>query len=108
MAEATLGQRQSELSLAEKTWQRSQKLAAERAISAQQLDNDQTRFLNAQAMLQVAKAQINAIKAGVQAAEAEVAQDQANIHAAQADSDNLSSEPEELVVQGRRPDPVQS
>jgi len=107
MAEATLGQRQSELSLAEKTWQRSQKLAAERAISAQQLDNDQTRFLNAQAMLQVAKAQINAIQAGVQAAEAEVAQAQANIHAAQAAIDNLSSELEDLELQAPRTARVQ-
>ncbi|HLR82499.1 MAG TPA: HlyD family efflux transporter periplasmic adaptor subunit [Paenalcaligenes sp.] len=107
MAEATLVQRESELSLAEKTWQRSQKLAAERAISAQQLDNDHTRFLNAQAMLQVAKAQINAIQAGVQAAEAEVAQAQANIKAAQAAIDNLESEIEDLVLRAPRTARVQ-
>src|SRR5690625_3956518 len=40
MAEATLVQRQSELDLAEKTSQSSRTFKAERAISAQQLDND--------------------------------------------------------------------
>lgn len=107
MAEATLIQRQSELALAKKTWQRSQKLAAERAISAQQLDNDHTRFLNAEAMLQVAKAQINAIQAGIQAAQAEVAQAEANIHAAEAAIDNLSSELDDLVLRAPRTARVQ-
>lgn len=107
MAEATLVQRQSELDLAEKTWQRSRTLKAERAISAQQLDNDHTRYLNAQAMLQVAQAQINALQAGIQAAQAQVAQAQASIHAAQAVIDNLDSELDDLVLRAPRAARVQ-
>lgn len=102
MAQATLLQRQTERKLAEKTWQRSKALVTERAISAQQLDNDEARYENANALVQVAHAQIKAIEAGIQAAESQVAQAQASIHAAQAVIDKLQSELDDLVLRAPR------
>lgn len=102
MANATLLQRETELSLAEKTWQRSQTLIAERAISAQQLDNDFAQYQNAQAMVQVSQAQIHAVEAGVQAAQAQVAQAESSIQAAQAVIDNINNELEDMTLRAPR------
>lgn len=107
MAQATLQQRETERSLAEKTWQRSKALVTERAISAQQLDNDRARYDNASALVQVAHAQITAIEAGIQATQAQVAQAEASIRAAQAVIDNLDSELDDLILRAPRDARVQ-
>ncbi|MCG9024784.1 HlyD family efflux transporter periplasmic adaptor subunit [Laribacter hongkongensis] len=84
MAEAVLVQRRAELDVSGKTHARSKALLADRATSAQQVDDDAARLRNAEANVAVAKAQIAAARAALQAARAQVVQAQAGIDAAEA------------------------
>ena len=84
MAEATLIQRRAELDVARSTAARSRALLADRATSAQKVEDDAARARSAEANIAVAQAQIVAAQAGVRAAEAQVQQAEAAIRAAEA------------------------
>ncbi|THF58666.1 HlyD family secretion protein [Pseudothauera rhizosphaerae] len=107
MAEAVLVQRRTELDVARKTAERSAALLADRAISAQQVDDDTARVRNAEANIRVAQAQIAAVEAGLRAAEAQVAQAQAGIDAAAAAVERLRTELEDGVLRAPRSGRVQ-
>jgi HlyD family secretion protein len=107
MAEAVLVQRQTERDVAAKTAARSAALLADRAISAQQVDDDAARLRNAEANVRVAQAQINAVRAGLRAAEAQVAQARAGIDAATAAVERLRTELEDGVLRAPRSGRVQ-
>jgi len=92
MAEAVLVQRRAELDLARSTAARSRALLADRATSAQKVEDDAARARTAEANISVAQAQINAARAGVRAAEAQVQQAEAAIHAAEAVVARLQTE----------------
>ena len=92
MAEAVLIQRHAERDLARSTAARSRALLADRATSAQKVEDDAARARTAEANISVAQAQINAARAGVRAAEAQVQQAEAAIHAAEAVVARLQTE----------------
>ncbi len=70
-AQALVMQRQAELDAANQRLKRSQSLAGQGATSRQQLDDDRTGALGAEAALTAARAQVVAAEAAVQAAEAQ-------------------------------------
>lgn len=70
-AQALVMQRQAQLDAANQRLKRSQSLAGQGATSRQQLDDDRTAFLGAEAALTAARAQVVAAEAAVQAAEAQ-------------------------------------
>ena len=84
MAEAVLVQRRADLDVARSTAARSRALLADRATSAQKVEDDAARARSAEANISVAQAQIAAARAGVRAAEAQVQQAEAAIGATEA------------------------
>ena len=84
MAEAVLVQRRADLDVARSTAARSRALLADRATSAQKVEDDAARARSAEANITVAQAQIAAARAGVRAAEAQVQQAEAAIGATEA------------------------
>lgn len=107
MAEAQLVQRRSELDVARRTSARSKALLSDRAVSAQVADENAARARNAEANIDVARAQIAAAKAAVAAAEAQVEQADAAISAAEAVVRRLRAELDDGVLRAPRAGRVQ-
>ncbi len=107
MAEAQLVQSRTELEVARKTSARSQALLADRATSAQEVDDNVARARNAEANVDVARAQIAAAKAAVAAAGAQVEQASAAIRAAEAVVARLRTEIDDGVLRAPRSGRVQ-
>jgi len=76
---ASLAQAQAELEQAERDLQRSETLAAEGAISTQEVDLSRTKAKNAREAVQVAKANVNSAEARISSATANVNSAQATI-----------------------------
>ncbi|MDB9518526.1 efflux RND transporter periplasmic adaptor subunit [Roseofilum reptotaenium CS-1145] len=76
---ASLAQAQAELEQTERDLQRSETLAAEGAISTQEVDLSRTRAKNAREAVQVAKANVNSAEARISSATANVNSAQATI-----------------------------
>lgn len=78
-SEATVLQRLSELDQAERKYNRSASLVRGRTVSAQEVDDDETRLHGARAAVEAAKAQVVVAQAAIESAEANVARIQADI-----------------------------
>ena len=81
---ALVQQRDSELDAARSRLVRTEALAAERAVSSQELDDDRARVRNAVATLAAARAQATAAQAAIRAAEVQIGASRSAVQAAQA------------------------
>jgi HlyD family secretion protein len=121
-AQATVAQREAELGVARKRWQRSSRLVVEGAMTQIEADDDEARVASGSAAVAAARAQVAAAEAAITTARADIAATESNIAAwratiqrIQADIDDSSlkaprdgrvqfrvSEPGEVMGQGGR------
>ena len=81
-ANATVDQRQAELTAAESRFKRSEDLAKTNVITPQQLDDDRATMLSAQAALAAARSQVISSEAAIQAAKSQVTEAESAVDAA--------------------------
>lgn len=91
-AKATVLQKQSAFSGAEKRYKRGQKLVKSEALSEQAFENDETYYLTSKAELASSEAGVKKAEAAVQSAVAEAAGAAANIQAALADIQRIKAD----------------
>lgn len=106
-AKAVIMQRQAELDAANQRMKRSQSLAGQGATSRQQLDDDRTAVLSAEAAIAAARAQVVAAEAAVQAAEAQHVGAQSRARAAQATVARVKADIEDSELRAPRDGRVQ-
>lgn len=106
-ARATVAQRQAELDAAKRRLARSKALAAERAVSIQQVDDDRAAFLSTQARLHAAGANVKAIDAAIATARSQVIGAESKAEAAQATLHRIVVEIEDSVLKAPRSGRVQ-
>lgn len=106
-AKAVVMQRQAELDAANQRMKRSQSLAGQGATSRQQLDDDRTAVLSAEAAIAAARAQVVAAEAAVQAAEAQHVGAQSRARAAQATVARVKADIEDSELRAPRDGRVQ-
>jgi len=95
-------QRVAERDLAAKRLERSRGLSTQRAISQQQLDEDEARLLTSSASVDAAKAQIAAAEAGIDAARSQVVETASAIEAALAAVAQLQADLDDSVLRAPR------
>lgn len=91
-AEAVVNQRESDLDLAIKHLQRTEKLYKTGALSVQQYDDDKAKMESAKAALQSAKSQVDAAQASVESAEANIQSAAAAIKVAEANISQIQAD----------------
>src|SRR5690606_33655289 len=106
-AQALVMQRQAELDAASQRLRRSQSLAGQGATSRQQLDDDRSASLSAEAGLTAARAQVIAAEAAVEAAEAQHVGAQSRARAAAATVARVQADIEDSVLRAPRDGRVQ-
>lgn len=106
-AQAVVMQRQAELDAASQRMKRSQSLAGQGATSRQQLDDDRTAALSAEAALTAARAQVVAAEAAVQAAEAQHIGAESRARAAEATVARVQADIEDSTLRAPRDGRVQ-
>lgn len=106
-AQAVVMQRQAELDAANQRMKRSQSLAGQGATSRQQLDDDRTAALSADAAMSAARAQVVAAEAAVQAAEAQHIGAESRARAAQATVERVRADIEDSTLRAPRAGRVQ-
>ncbi|MFA7668924.1 MAG: HlyD family efflux transporter periplasmic adaptor subunit [Burkholderiaceae bacterium] len=106
-AQAVVMQRQAEMDAARQRLQRSQSLAGQGATSRQQLDDDRTLTLSAEAALTAARAQVVAAEAAVQASEAQYVGSESRARAAAATVARVEADLADSVLRAPRTGRVQ-
>lgn len=106
-AQAVVMQRQAELAAANQRLQRSKSLAGQGATSRQQLDDDRTASLSAEASLTAARAQVVAAEAAVQAAEAQHVGAESRARAAAATVARVKADIDDSILRAPRDSRVQ-
>jgi HlyD family secretion protein len=106
-ANATVDQRQAELSAAESRFKRSQDLAKTNVITPQQLDDDRATMLSAQAALAAARSQVISSEAAIQAAKSQVTEADSAVEAAKAAADALMADIQDSQLRAPRTGRVQ-
>lgn len=106
-AQAVVIQRQAELDAANQRMRRSQSLAGQGATSRQQLDDDRTAALSAEAGLTAARAQVVAAEAAVQAAEAQHVGAESRARAAAATVARVKADIDDSILRAPRDSRVQ-
>jgi len=106
-AQAVVMQRQAELDAASQRLKRSQSLAAQGATPRQQLDDDRSAALSAEAGLTAARSQVTAAEAAVAAAEAQYVGAQSRAQAAAASVERIQADLEDSILRAPRDGRVQ-
>ena len=106
-AQAVVMQRQAELEAASQRLKRSQSLAGQGATPRQQLDDDRSAALSAEAGLTAARSQVTAAEAAVAAAEAQHIGTQSRAQAAAATVERVKADLEDSVLRAPRDGRVQ-
>lgn len=106
-AQALVMQRQAELEAANQRLRRSQSLAGQGATSRQQLDDDRSVALSAEAGLTAARAQVIAAEAAVEAAEAQYVGAQSRAKAAEATVARVEADIADSILRAPRNGRVQ-
>lgn len=106
-AQAVVMQRQAELDAANQRMRRSQSLAGQGATSRQQLDDDRTASISAEAAMAAARAQVIAAEAAVQAAEAQHIGAESRARAAEATVARVQADIEDSTLRAPRAGRVQ-
>ena len=106
-AQAVVMQRQAELDAANKRLKRSESLAGQGATPRQQLDDDRSAALSAEAGLTAARSQVVAAEAAVEAAEAQHIGAQSRAEAAAASVERIQADLEDAVLRAPRDGRVQ-
>ncbi len=96
---ADLAQAEAKLAEAQKNFQRYEQLAANGAISQQQLDTYQTNVKTARETVRLAQANISSAQANVSSAQADIATAQANLNGVQAGVRSSAARVEQLKTQ---------
>src|SRR5690606_17926364 len=106
-AKAVVMQRQAELDAANQRMKRSQSLAGQGATSRQQLDDDRTAALSADAAMAAARAQVVAAEAAVEAAQAQHIGSESRARAAKATVARVQADIEDSTLRAPRDGRVQ-
>jgi HlyD family secretion protein len=97
-AQAVVAQRQAEIERAKTRLDRSKTLTSSRAVSLQQLDDDQAAFLSAQAMLRAAEANVLAAQSAIITAKAQIVGAEADVEAMKAAVERIQADLEDSVL----------
>jgi HlyD family secretion protein len=106
-ANATVDQRQAELTAAERRFKRSQDLANTNVITPQQLDDDRATMLSAQAALAAARSQVISSDAAIEAAKSQVTEAESAVEAAKAAADAIAADIQDNQLRAPRSGRVQ-
>lgn len=106
-AEAVVIQREAELESSEKRAARTKVLFTERAVSTQDLEDDEARMKSAKATVAAAKAQVLAAQAAIEASEAEVVGAESQAEAVMATISRIKADIEDSSLKAPRDGRVQ-
>jgi HlyD family secretion protein len=106
-ANATVDQRQAELTAADSRLKRTQDLAKTNVVPPQQLDDDRAAMLSAQAALAAARSQVISSEAAIQAAKSQVTEAESAVDAAKAAADALAADIQDSRLKAPRSGRVQ-
>lgn len=106
-AEAVVIQREAELDSAEKRAARTKVLSTQRAVSTQDLEDDEARMKSAKATVAAAKAQVLAAQAAIEASEAQVVGAESQTEAVQATISRIKADIEDCSLKAPRDGRVQ-
>lgn len=106
-AQAVVAQRSAEVEVARKRLERSQSLAASKAVSLQKSEEDRAVFLSAEAMLRAAEADVAKTDAAIATAESQVLGAQADVEAAKAILERIQADLDDSVLKSPRDGRVQ-
>lgn len=106
-ATAMVEQRQVMVRFAQKCLERSEALAGKNAVATQQVDDDRTQFLGAQAMLHAARAEVRAVDAAIATARSQVIGAESNVEAVKATLERIQVNIDDAVLKAPRTGRVQ-
>jgi HlyD family secretion protein len=91
-AEATVAQREAELDLATKNYERAQQMVKTGAMSREEFDANHSRFFAAKAAVSTAKANVAAADAAIATARTEIISSEASVNSAKATMERIQSD----------------
>jgi HlyD family secretion protein len=106
-AQAMVVQRQAQMIASQKRFSRTQTLAAEEALSQQQLDDDRATMQSAESAVAATRSQVLSAQAAIDAAKSMVLEALANIAAAQASQVRIAADLEDLSLKAPRDGRIQ-
>jgi HlyD family secretion protein len=106
-ANATVDQRQAELTAADRRFSRTEALAKTNVVTPQQLDDDRAATQSAQAALVAARSQVISTEAGIQAAKSQVIEAESAVEAAKAAAEALTADIQDSQLRAPRSGRVQ-
>ena len=106
-ANATVDQRQAELSAADRRFKRTEALAKTNVVTPQQLDDDRAAMESAKAALAAARSQVISSEAAIQTARSQVTEAESAVEAARAAADAVAADIEDSQLKAPRSGRVQ-
>ena len=106
-SQALIAQRENELTYSRRRLTRLESAGEQRAVSVQEIDEERTRSLVAEATLTAAKSQATAAKAAIEAARAEIAGAESTVHAREATVQRIEADIKDSVLASPRAGRVQ-
>ncbi len=106
-SQALIAQRENELTYSRRRLTRLESAGEQRAVSVQEIDEERTRSLVAEATLTAAKSQSTAAQAAIEAARAEIAGAESTVHAREATVQRIEADIKDSVLASPRAGRVQ-